>query len=65
MARRKKEYTMEDLLQPEMMLHLYIQGAFPMADGEEEINWYMPEIRTVIPVEEFNTPRSLKKFLAG
>ena len=65
MASRKKEYTMEDLLQPEMMLHLYIQGAFPMADGEEEINWYMPEIRTVIPVEEFNTPRSLKKFLAG
>lgn len=34
-----------------------------MADSEDEINWYMPEIRTVIPVNEFNVPRSLKKFL--
>lgn len=63
--KKKKEYTIEDLLQPEMMLHLYTQGAFPMADSEEEINWYMPEIRTVIPVNEFNVPRSLKKFLAS
>lgn len=63
--KKKKEYTIEDLLQPEMMLHLYTQGAFPMADSEEEINWYMPEIRTVIPVDEFNVPRSLKKFLAS
>jgi leucyl/phenylalanyl-tRNA--protein transferase len=61
----RKEYTIDDLLQPEMMLHLYTQGAFPMADGDDEINWYMPEVRTVIPVSEFNTPRSLKKFLAG
>jgi leucyl/phenylalanyl-tRNA--protein transferase len=61
----KKEYTIEDLLQPEMMMHLYTQGAFPMADNEEEINWYMPEERTVIPVEEFNVPRSLKKFLSS
>jgi leucyl/phenylalanyl-tRNA---protein transferase len=62
---RKKDFTIDDLLQPEMMLHLYTQGAFPMADGEEEINWYMPEERTVIPVDEFNIPRSLKKFLSA
>ena len=62
---RKKEYTLDDLLQPEMMLHLYTQGAFPMADDENEINWYMPEVRTVIPVNEFNIPRSLKKFLSA
>jgi len=59
----RKEYTIDDLLKPDMMLHLYTQGAFPMADGNDEINWYMPEVRTVIPVSEFNIPRSLKKFL--
>jgi len=61
--RKKKEYTIDDLLKPDMMIHLYSQGAFPMADGEEEINWYMPEVRTIIPVNEFNIPRSLRKFL--
>ncbi len=63
--KKKKEYTLDDLLQPEMMIHLYTQGAFPMADSEEEINWYMPEVRTVIPVAEFNVPRSLRKFLSS
>lgn len=34
-----------------------------MADDTGEINWYMPEVRTIIPLENFNTPRSLKKFM--
>lgn len=62
---RKNELTLEDLLKPDMMMHLYTQGAFPMADSESEINWYMPEVRTVIPIDEFNIPRSLKKVLAN
>lgn len=45
------------------MIRLYASGAFPMADDDGHINWYMPEIRTIIPLDEFNIPRSLKKFL--
>jgi leucyl/phenylalanyl-tRNA---protein transferase len=51
----------EDLLDPDIMIRLYASGAFPMAqDKEGLINWYMPNIRTIIPLEKFNIPRSLR-----
>ena len=28
-----------------------------------KINWYMPEVRTIIPIDNFNYPRSLRKFI--
>jgi leucyl/phenylalanyl-tRNA--protein transferase len=44
------------------MLRLYAGGAFPMADElTGEINWYMPTIRTIIPLDSYNIPRSFKK----
>ena len=62
--RNKNEIIGSDLLKPENMLRLYASGAFPMADEKtNEINWYMPEIRTIIPLNNYNIPRSLKKFL--
>ncbi|PID58710.1 MAG: leucyl/phenylalanyl-tRNA--protein transferase [Ignavibacteriae bacterium] len=51
------------LLQPVNMLNLYAQGAFPMAEANGEINWYQPKERAVILMEEYNIPRSLKKFM--
>ena len=45
------------------MLRLYASGAFPMADESGKINWFMPEIRTIIPLDNYNIPRSLKKNL--
>ncbi len=56
-------FTYKDLLAPEVMLKLYARGAFPMADETGEINWYSPEIRTVIPLDNYNVPRSLRKFM--
>ena len=53
----------KELLQPDNMIRLYASGAFPMADDEGRINWYMPDLRTIIPLDTFNIPRSLKKFL--
>lgn len=55
----------KDLLKPENMIFLYSRGAFPMADETGEINWYLPEIRTIIPLKNYNVPRSLKKFLSN
>ncbi|MBX3006631.1 MAG: leucyl/phenylalanyl-tRNA--protein transferase [Melioribacteraceae bacterium] len=52
------------LLEPEKMLFLYSRGAFPMANDSGEIEWYMPDIRTIIPLKNFNFPRSLKKFMS-
>lgn len=53
------------LLQPENMIRLYAGGAFPMADEEDTIHWYYPRIRTIIPLDNFNIPRSLRKYLSG
>ena len=62
--KNENEISSADLLMPENMLRLYASGAFPMADEKsDEINWYMPEIRTIIPLDNFNIPRSVKKFL--
>lgn len=59
-----QRYNEDELLRPGNMIRLYASGAFPMADEKtDRINWYMPELRTIIPIDKFNYPRSLKKFL--
>lgn len=58
-----RHYTEDELLELEVMIRLYAQGAFPMADSEtNSINWYLPEVRCVIPIDMYNIPRSLSKF---
>jgi leucyl/phenylalanyl-tRNA--protein transferase len=58
-------FSEEELLLPENMILMYARGAFPMADVTGQINWYVPEVRTIIPLNAFNIPRSLKKFLSS
>jgi leucyl/phenylalanyl-tRNA---protein transferase len=53
----------KELLKPGNMLRLYATGAFPMADDNGKINWFMPEIRTIIPLDNYNIPKTLKTFL--
>ncbi len=53
----------QELLEPNLMITMYARGAFPMAEENGEINWYLPDIRTVIHINEFSVPRSLKKFM--
>lgn len=59
---RKEYFDPKELLKPDYMLRLYASGAFPMADAETgNINWYLPDIRTIIPLDDYNIPRSAKK----
>ncbi len=58
----RKKIEEDELLKPEYMIRLYASGAFPMAD-ENTINWYMPEVRTIIPLDKYNYPRSLRKYI--
>ncbi|MBZ0200418.1 MAG: leucyl/phenylalanyl-tRNA--protein transferase [Ignavibacteriaceae bacterium] len=61
---KNKDFNYNELLKPDIMLRLYASGAFPMADETTgEINWFMPEIRTIIPIDNYNIPRSLKKII--
>lgn len=57
----KNNELLKSMLQPDNMIRLYASGAFPMADESGQINWYLPEVRTIIPLDNFNIPRSAKK----
>ena len=58
----RNHFDSKELLKPDNMLRLYASGAFPMADTKAgTINWYMPETRTIIPLDSFNFPRSARK----
>lgn len=61
----KAEDLTEYFLQPEMMLRLYRSGAFPMAESKDSdtVEWYQPAARAIIPLDNYNIPRSFKKFL--
>lgn len=63
MSGKNIQFRNEELLEPNLMITMYARGAFPMAEEDGEINWYLPDIRTVIPINEFSVPRSLKKFM--
>jgi leucyl/phenylalanyl-tRNA---protein transferase len=47
------------LLTPEMIVRAYCQGIFPMGDDSGEINWYSPDPRCIIDLEEFKPSRRL------
>jgi len=46
------------------LLGAYGDGVFPMSDAREdaETYWVEPKMRGIIPLDQFNIPRSLKKF---
>ncbi len=59
-----KSFDMDLFLEPNKMIQLYALGFFPMAEENSNIvNWFNPEVRTIIPLDSFNIPRSLKKVL--
>ena len=48
---------------PELLLHAYAMGIFPMADGRDDptIHWVDPRRRGVFPLERFHISRSLAR----
>jgi leucyl/phenylalanyl-tRNA---protein transferase len=47
----------------ESILNAYAQGAFPMADERGRIRWYTADPRGVLPLDQFNMPRSLRQLV--
>ena len=47
------------------LLDAYAAGIFPMSDGRDDPTCYFiePKKRGIIPLDQFNIPRSLKKFM--
>ncbi|EPX80144.1 leucyl/phenylalanyl-tRNA--protein transferase [Litoreibacter arenae] len=50
-------------LTPDLILHAYARGIFPMAESAEDdgLFWLDPDIRGVIPLDGFHISRSLRK----
>ena len=50
-------------LSPQLLLHAYAHGLFPMAESAEatELHWYDPEYRGILPLDEFHVPRKLRR----
>lgn len=48
------------LLTPELLLSAYCQGIFPMAH-DDDIYWYDPDPRAILPLDGFHVPRSLAR----
>jgi leucyl/phenylalanyl-tRNA--protein transferase len=58
----RNQFDPKELLKPDNMIRLYASGAFPMAnDRTGTINWYMPDVRTILPLDKYNLPRSARK----
>jgi leucyl/phenylalanyl-tRNA--protein transferase len=52
-------------LSPELLLAGYAQGIFPMAESREnpELHWFEPQLRGVIPLDNFHISRSLARVI--
>lgn len=51
------------MIQPELLISGYAAGYFPMSDKNGKISWYSPDPRAIIPLDNFNIPRSTKQLL--
>ena len=51
------------MLTPQIVLDAYSKGLFPMAENrrDKKLFWIDPEVRGILPLDNFHIPRSLKK----
>lgn len=55
---------MSDQLNLDMVLMGYVQGLFPMADGESgEIHWYSPDPRAILELDQLHISKTLRQTL--
>jgi leucyl/phenylalanyl-tRNA---protein transferase len=51
------------MIEPELLLQGYRLGVFPMAMEEDAIEWFSPDPRGILPLEEFHLPHALRRVL--
>jgi leucyl/phenylalanyl-tRNA---protein transferase len=52
------------MIDPEVLLQGYRLGVFPMAMADGAIEWFSPDPRAILPLEEFHVPRNLERVFA-
>ncbi|MEN0000528.1 MAG: leucyl/phenylalanyl-tRNA--protein transferase [Pseudomonadota bacterium] len=55
--------TSQQAITPQVLLKAYSIGLFPMAESADDptVFWVEPEIRGIIPLDDFHVPRSLAR----
>jgi leucyl/phenylalanyl-tRNA---protein transferase len=49
------------MIEPDLLLHGYRMGVFPMAMEDDSIGWFSPDPRAIIPLEDFHVPHALRR----
>ena len=51
------------MIDPELLLQGYRLGVFPMAMEDESIQWFSPDPRAILPLEDFHVPHALLRLV--
>src|ERR1043166_3535489 len=51
------------MIPPELLVHGYRLGVFPMAMEDGAIEWFSPDPRAILPLEQFHVPHALQRVL--
>src|SRR4030095_12955778 len=51
------------MIHPELLLQGYRLGVFPMAMEDDAIEWFSPDPRAILPLEDFHVPHALRRLL--
>jgi leucyl/phenylalanyl-tRNA---protein transferase len=51
------------MIDPELLLQGYRLGVFPMAMEDNSIQWFSPDPRAILPLEDFHVPHALRRLV--
>jgi leucyl/phenylalanyl-tRNA--protein transferase len=51
------------MIDPDLLLQGYRLGVFPMAMNDDLIEWFSPDPRAVVPLDNFHVPHALRRLL--
>jgi leucyl/phenylalanyl-tRNA--protein transferase len=51
------------MIPSDLLLEAYGRGLFPMAMEDDEIGWFSPDPRAIIPLDDFHVPHGLNRAL--
>jgi leucyl/phenylalanyl-tRNA--protein transferase len=51
------------MIDPEVLLQGYRLGVFPMAMEDGEIEWFSPDPRAILPLNDFHVPHTLQRIV--
>ncbi len=63
MAFHRNALQLLEMIAPELLLQGYRLGVFPMAMEDDSIEWFSPDPRAILPLEDFHVPHVLRRLL--